>query len=142
MRSGICETPEHVPVVDASVLVEFLAGERHARATTSRALTAAEPVWTPELADAEVGHVLRKAVHAGALRLSTARTALQDLADMPLHRARHVGLLDRAWALRANVTFYDGLYVALAERLDMKLLTLDARLTRVPTLGGRVQVIS
>jgi predicted nucleic acid-binding protein len=37
-------------------------------------------------------------------------------------------LLERAWRLRGAVTFYDALYVALAERLGLPLITLDARL--------------
>ncbi len=40
-----------------------------------------------------------------------------------------------------NLTFYDGLYVALAERLDMVLVTLDARLEAAPGLRGRIEVI-
>jgi predicted nucleic acid-binding protein len=66
-----------------------------------------------------------------------ARDALVDLADLPLRRAGHRGLLARAWELRENVSFYDALYIALAERLD--LLTLDARLSRAP--GARTEIV-
>ena len=59
-----------------------------------------------------------------------ADAALLDLARLPLRRIDHVGLLHRAWELRHNFSFYDGLYVALAEILDMPLVTLDRRLTR------------
>jgi predicted nucleic acid-binding protein len=38
--------------------------------------------------------------------------------------------------------FYDGLYIALAERLDLPLLTLDARLARAPSLKARIEVIA
>lgn len=39
-------------------------------------------------------------------------------------------MLERAWELRDNVTFYDALYVALAEQLEESLITLDERLAR------------
>ena len=37
-------------------------------------------------------------------------------------------LLDRIWALRANVTAYDAAYVALAEQLAAPVITCDAKL--------------
>jgi predicted nucleic acid-binding protein len=39
------------------------------------------------------------------------------------------------------VSFYDALYVALAERLALPLLTLDARLTGAPGVGIEVVVL-
>ena len=55
---------------------------------------------------------------------------------------REVGLLDRAWQLRHNLSFYDGLYVALAERLGAPLLTLDLRLAKAATESARIEVLS
>jgi predicted nucleic acid-binding protein len=130
-----------VPVVDASVLVDYFAGGEHADASRDRLLGAEEGLWAPHLVDAEVGHVLRRAVMVGELRQSTARAALEDLADMPLRRAGHVGLLERAWKLRAKVSFYDALYVALAERLEMALVTLDARLEGIQEVRAVIDVI-
>ena len=97
--------------------------------------------WAPHLIDAEVGHVLRRAVVRRELGPEAAQGALFDLARFPLRRAAHVGLLDRAWALRENVSFYDALYVALAERLDEPLLTLDARLASAHGVLAEVVVI-
>lgn len=131
-----------MPVVDASVLVEYLAGGEHAAQARTRLVGADEELWAPHLVDAEVGHVLRRAVRSGELSAGTARAALGDLADMPITRASHGGLLERAWTLRANLTFYDALYVALAERLGMAVLTLDARLSRAPGLRAAVDVLA
>lgn len=129
-------------VYDASVLVEYLAnGENHAIAR-ARLLGDGEEWWAPHLLDAEVGHVLRRAVLRRDLSASAAASALQDLADIPLRRAGHAGLLERAWSLRANLSFYDGLYVALAERLEMPLVTLDTRLAAAPGLKAPVEVIA
>ena len=47
-------------------------------------------------------------------------------------------LLRRAFELRATVTVYDAIYVALAEALDCNLVTLDSRLARAP--GPRCEI--
>lgn len=130
-----------MPVIDASVLVEYLAGGEHADEARDRVLGLDEGLWAPHLVDAEVGHVLRRAVMVGELRPTTAAAALADLADLPLRRAAHVGLLQRAWGLRATVTYYDALYVALAERLDMALVTFDARLSGAPGIRAVIDVL-
>ncbi|MCP2238704.1 type II toxin-antitoxin system VapC family toxin [Prauserella halophila] len=43
-------------------------------------------------------------------------------------RSPHRGLIPRVWELRHSITPYDAAYVALAEQLDIPLLTTDARL--------------
>ncbi len=45
-----------------------------------------------------------------------------------MDRVPHGPLLSRCWALRENLTVCDAAYVALAEALDVTLLTADARL--------------
>jgi predicted nucleic acid-binding protein len=129
-----------MPVLDASVLVEYLAGGEHAGAARERILSG-QSLWVPHLADAEVGHVLRRAVLIGELTASAARAALAALAEMPLMRAAHRPLLQRAWKLHANLSFYDALYVALAERVGVPLLTLDARTATAPGIRATVEVI-
>jgi predicted nucleic acid-binding protein len=131
-----------MPVLDASALVEYLADGEHAEQVRARVLARETSMWAPHLVDAEVGHVLRRAVRAGEVSARTAHAALEDLADLPLRRAAHVGLLERAWALRQNVTFYDGLYVALAERLGIPLVTLDARLAGASGIRAPIDVIA
>jgi predicted nucleic acid-binding protein len=131
-----------MPVLDASVAVEYLAGGEHAEAAGARIMHDRSALWAPHLIDAEVGHVLRRAHLAGTITSHVARAALSDLADLPLRRASHVQLLERAWALRANLSFYDGLYVALAELLGVPLLTLDVRLAGAPGLRATVEVIA
>ncbi|TNC27686.1 type II toxin-antitoxin system VapC family toxin [Amycolatopsis alkalitolerans] len=78
----------------------------------------------PHLVDAEVGDVLRRMVPHGRLRAETAETALMSLNSLVDARYAHVGALSRdAWDLRDRVRFYDALYVALAARLELPLLT-------------------
>lgn len=121
-----------MPVVDASVVVTVLIrGEYADWAEEQLAATAAgHSLWAPHLIDAEVGQSLRRRVAARKLSDDHALDALNRYAGLPLRRINHVGLLDRAWQLRHNHSFYDGLYVALAEALDAPLVTLDRRLAR------------
>ena len=59
-----------------------------------------------------------------------AAEALWEFSDLPLERIEHELLVQVAWDLRDNFSFYDALYVALALMLDEPLLTFDARLAR------------
>ncbi|HEY2479478.1 MAG TPA: type II toxin-antitoxin system VapC family toxin [Solirubrobacterales bacterium] len=128
-------------VVDASVLVEYLTGGEQVEAARS-AIGRERWVWAPVLVDAEVGNALRRQVRAEVLTVRKARAALDDLLEMRLQRVEHRHLVDRAWQLRDNVSFYDGLYVALAEGLDAPLLTLDAKLARSSGLRTEVELIA
>ena len=71
-----------------------------------------------------------------------ASLALADLADIPLRRAPHLPLLARCWELRHNLTPYDAAYVALAEVLDVALVTADARLSRASGVQCVVEVLT
>jgi predicted nucleic acid-binding protein len=53
---------------------------------------------------------------------------IHDLTSWPLTRYPHDLFLSRIWALRHNLTAYDAAYVALAETLEVTLVTCDARL--------------
>lgn len=119
-----------MPVVDASVVVEYLGSGEHAAVAGKRLLTHEEPLWTPHLIDAEVGQALRRGVRQGTLDEDAAGRALWIFDDLPLRRVPHEHLFRYAWTLRDNCTFYDALYVALAEMMDEPLITFDARLAR------------
>jgi predicted nucleic acid-binding protein len=118
-----------VIVVDASVLVVALADDGH-DGDSARLRLRGERLAAPELIDLEVVSVLRRQRRQGGLDDRRAAQALSDLACLPLQRASHLPLLDRCWELRGNLTVYDAAYVALAEALDVSLLTGDARLAR------------
>lgn len=123
-------------VVDASVMVDALRGVDRVVGWLSGQWLAA-----PHLLDAEVGGVVRRLVLAGDLSAEAAGDALIDLAEIEILRYEHPPLFARAWELRDNLTFYDALYVALAEQLDAPLVTLDARLAGAPGIGVAVQVL-
>lgn len=128
-------------VLDASVLVEFLTGGEFADSSRQRIESSPGWLWAPYLVDAEVGHALRGEVRAGELSAKAAREALRDLMEMRLQRVSHHLLAERAWELRENVSFYDALYVALAEQLEAPLVTLDSRLSRAPGLRAEIELV-
>jgi predicted nucleic acid-binding protein len=130
-----------MPVVDASVLVEFLRGGQHAEVVEERLDAEEHTLWAPHLVDAEVGHALRRWVLLGKLTAEAGGRALWEVGDLPVERVEHEPLVHVAWGLRDNFSFYDGLYVALALMLDEPLLTFDARLARAAGRNLPIEVL-
>jgi predicted nucleic acid-binding protein len=130
-----------VIVLDASVVVEMLGQSPTQRSLGARLATEARPFHVPHLLDAEIARVLQRFAAAGAVSDRGGRDALLALGLLPLRRHGHGPLLGRVWQLRANLTAYDALYVALAERLGATLLTRDARLARAPGIGAAVEIV-
>lgn len=126
-------------VIDSSALVALLADGGPAgdwvASTVSRGALAA-----PELAMFETANILRRQQLAGHLEPVEATLAHQDLQSLPLQLWPYLPLAQRAWELRMTLTAYDASYVALAERLDARLVTLDARLGRAS--GPRCQILT
>ncbi len=119
-----------MPVLDASVMVEALLAGPHGRRAEDRIAGEQRTLWAPELFDAEVGSAMRAGVRRKKLQTHQAAQALEELTKLPVHRISHARLVPFAWLLRDNVSFYDALYVALAQLLQEPLLTFDARLAR------------
>lgn len=109
-------------VVDASTLGDFLRGAR-------RTLPP-EPIHVPEVCDLEVASHLRTLVRRGAADAAQMSEYLIAYLGLPLRRYSHTLLLQRILQLRHNFTPYDASYVALAEALELPLLTGDKRLAR------------
>jgi len=109
-------------------------------------------VWTDEgsrlashILDAEVAvpdhfHVecaaaLRRLELGGELTPHDAQAALDQLFALRLRRVNTAPLLREAWSMRHDVTVADALYVAVARRLEVALVTGDLRLAQAPGLG-------
>jgi len=118
-----------MPVLDASVVAEMLTAGEYEEIAEARIFGAENALWAPELLDAEVGSALRRAVRRGK-DADQAAQSLEELRKLPIHRVSHERLTQFAWLLRDNVSFYDGLYVALAQLLEQPLWTFDRRLAR------------
>lgn len=124
-------------VVDASVLAPVVA-DAGIDGGTFRARLRGEVIAGPDLLRMEVMSVVRRQALSGALTRAEADTAIEDLLDLPLSVFPTSSLLRRAWALRDNITPYDGCYIALAEALGCSLLTADVRLANAP--GSRCPI--
>jgi predicted nucleic acid-binding protein len=125
-------------VIDASATLEVLLGGPLAARVAERILRDDESLHAPHLLDLEVAQVLRRYVAGRDLTVERAGEALADFFALGVERYSHVDLLARIWELRANLTAYDGAYIALAEALDCRLITSDAKLARAP--GHRAQI--
>lgn len=131
-----------VIVVDASALASSLLGSSASHRSLRRRL-AVESCHAPHLIDAEVGSVVRRRVLRGELPPSEARDLLLAAAPLIDHRYEMTGSLGQAaWALREHLSFYDALYVALAQALSVPLLTGDGRLARAPGLPCAVDLMA
>ena len=123
-------------IVDASVAVEYLL-------KTPLGLSVADMIEdaslaAPELMDAEVLSVLRRAVLNGDLDGARAQLVVDNLIHWPVNRISHRSLVPLAWMYYQNVTAYDAFYVAAAHVHGIPLLTADGRLSRAPGLGVAV----
>ncbi len=127
-------------VVDASALAFSLLGTSP-RHHAVRERLAAQTSHAPHLVDAEIGNLLRRRVLRGELLALDAQALLLAAAPLVDHRYEITGSLSQAaWALRENLSFYDALYVALAQALSVPLLTADGRLSRAPALPCAVEM--
>jgi predicted nucleic acid-binding protein len=115
-------------VVDASAIVELLLRTPTGRRVERRLLAPGRALSAPHLIDVEVAQVLRRYVRLGDMDPPRARASLDLLSALPLQRYAHGFLLNRAWELRDNFTAYDAMYLALAEALNLPLVTCDAKL--------------
>jgi len=128
-------------VLDASAAIEWLLQTKAGARVEARIVSGGATLHAPHLLDIEVAQVLRRYVAARAISASRGREALEDLVDLPLVRYPHDVLLDRVWELRDNLTAYDATYVALAEALDLPLVTCDSKMASAPGHSARVEVL-
>jgi predicted nucleic acid-binding protein len=124
-------------VIDASVAIELLLptdfGQRHIDTIF------AQKRHAPYLIDIEFLSGLRRLARAGAVDAPLARHAIETMREWSLHRHDQLNLLPRIWELRNSVSAYDAAYVALAEALDLPLLTCDGKLSR--SHGHRAEIV-
>ena len=118
-------------VVDASVVVAALVDSGPDGDWAEQQLTGSQ-LAAPHLMPVEVANVLRRAALAGDISDDVATLAHRDLTNIGVALFAYEPLADRVWQLRPTVTAYDAFYVALAERLDAPLATLDRRLAAAP----------
>lgn len=130
-------------IVDATAMVAALS-DAGPMGEASRAQLSMAPVWhAPAHMAVEVVRTFDRLARHGSLSDETARVYAMQMVDgvgaaVVLHADRM--LLPAAWSLRANLSTYDAVYVALALDLRMTLLTADRRLASA--CNGRIPVVA
>jgi predicted nucleic acid-binding protein len=131
-----------VIVLDTSALIELLLALPLSRKVEERLDRAEWRVAAPQLQAVEVLQVLRRRVGAGVTTIVEAERARDLLHDLGIRPFEHDLLGERIWQLRDDLTAYDASYVALAELLNVELVTTDARLAHAPGNDARVVLLS
>jgi predicted nucleic acid-binding protein len=129
-----------VIVLDASAAIEWLIRSPTGTKLDRRLFSLPIALHAPHLLDVEIAQVLRRYVRERIMTAARGEQALQDLHDLPLHRYPHDFLMQRVWELRANLTAYDAVYVALAEALDAPLITCDRKISLASGHRATVEV--
>jgi predicted nucleic acid-binding protein len=130
-----------VIVLDASAAIEWLLQSPAGIKIEKRLFSPSESLHAPHLLDVEVAQVLRRYVREKIISAPRGQEALEDIADIPLSRYPHDFLIPRVWELRATLTAYDAVYVALAELLDAPLLTCDGKIASASGHSANVEVV-
>lgn len=128
-------------VPDASIVAAATGDDGAAGARCRALLRSAGEAALPDCADIETAAVLRKLWLAGKIGEARFAAALDALSDLPFPRFPTHAFLGRVFELRANMSPYDAVYVALAEALDAELVTADRRLASAPRIRCRVRLI-
>ncbi len=97
-----------------------------------------EDLHAPHLIDIEILNALRGLVRRGKLSADRAEDVRTDVADLAITRYGHEPLADRIWGLRDNLTACDAAFVALAEAVDVPLITCDALLANAPGITAEL----
>ena len=126
-------------VLDSSAAIHALA-HRPANPELIRRLVAESDLSAPHLIDIELLHALRRLVRTGKITRERADDVRGDFDELPIVRYPHVGVTNRIWALRHNLTAYDAAYVALAEALGCPLVTSDERIGKASNHAATVEV--
>lgn len=89
-------------------------------------------LYAPALLPFECANIIRRHEATGLIGSDQAAQAHSDLVDLAVELWPYEALAGRVWELRSNLTSYDAAYVALAEAIDVPLVTFDRRLARAP----------
>jgi predicted nucleic acid-binding protein len=128
-------------VVDCSIMIRLLSSQPADDLLRQRL---ARTVHAPALIDAEVSSVIRGLTITTKpnVRISASRAEqmLSDYAGLRIVRYPMQPLQARVFELRDNLTACDAMYVALAERLSVPVLTDDVKLSKASGHHAQVQL--
>ena len=127
--------------VDASAIVELLTDER-SLAERVRGELALDAEWAvPEHTPVEVVSALRGLWVGGRCDDAELDARLAAFSSLHFTAFAVMGLVSRMRPMLHNTTAYDAAYLALAEALNVPLLTLDRKLVDVPGSSADVRLI-
>ena len=101
-----------------------------------------ESLRVPHLFEVEVLHAIGGLTLGAGIPAHRGLRAMEALSDLRLARYSHAPLVARIWELRENLTSYDVAYVALAEAVDVPLVTTAGKLGRACGHQARVEFYS
>jgi predicted nucleic acid-binding protein len=133
-------------VVDASVVVKWFVPEIHSDAAR-RLLTLPHAYVAPDLLFAETANTIWKKIRRKELSAEDGQRLVADIEKIAIETVSCRALAEDAHklAVATGRTAYDAMYLALAVRLDTRLLTADDRLEAalrgVPTIAAHIQLV-
>jgi predicted nucleic acid-binding protein len=122
-----------VIVVDASALTGLVLDDPATLAAFGRLPVEVQyaPFGAPALVEPETLNALRRLERDGVVPAWRATQAIADLGGLRSVLYPHGPFVERVWELRHDLTAYDAMYLALAERIDALLFTADKGLAGV-----------
>jgi predicted nucleic acid-binding protein len=103
-------------------------------------VTTAQILYVPNVLDGEVISALLGLIRGQKISEQEADAALSNYRAFPVERQDVLPLWPRLKILRTNLSAYDAQYVALAEALNVSLITADARIKRSGAARCKVEV--
>ena len=117
--------------IDANAVVALLVDESDLGAISRRQYSLHD-LAAPDLLHFEVSNTMRRLCQLHGLSSRLAEQALRDLELLRITMIPFADIGQRMWELRDNLSAYDASYVAVAELLEVELLTFDGRIRRAP----------
>ena len=133
-------------VVDASIVIKWFVPEIYSDAAR-QLLEHSHQYFAPDLLFAETANIVWKKVRLGELEAQQGEHLVKDIEKIAVETIPCRALAQDAYALATatNRTVYDAMYLALAVRLDTRMITADERLAgalaRMPVAASHIQMI-
>ena len=133
-------------VVDASVVIKWFVPEVHSDAAR-RLLQSQNQYVAPDLLFAETANTIWKKVRRGEVSRRDGEGLVADVGRAAVQTVPCRALAADAYALASasGRTVYDAMYLALALRLDTRLITADERLAgalaAMPAVASHIQTV-